>query len=435
MPFLEEIEIGRIFLDSENPRHVPQETQPQVIEHLCKHEAVLQLAWDIAKHGTNPMERFAVYPAANGNSDDDSPPDAYVVVEGNRRLCALKILDDPDLAPAAYRKQFAAIRTVRPAIATVPCIVFPDKDDHELRLWRERIHGGEQGGVGRRPWNAEQKTRHTGADKNKVAQAVLDYAEKRGLISQEERKGKLTTVQRFLDNPIVREVIGIDVSDPSELRITRPVEDYETILEKFIKDVKKGQDGPVNSRTRTADRLSYARELGAVQLPSGARVEPEPMNPDGDIAQKPTRTKRQAPRRIRHVRYEAEIAKKLEALNATKLERLYHSICNVSLADHTPLVAVGAWAFIECLSAQAGRKDDTAFTSFYNKALFQIWGLGDGKQTKALVEALNRISKAGNLTKHHQIAGAFDGEQLANDLETLKDLIIKSAEEALAKGT
>jgi hypothetical protein len=33
------IEIDRIFLYEENPRHEPIETEPEIIEHLCKDRA------------------------------------------------------------------------------------------------------------------------------------------------------------------------------------------------------------------------------------------------------------------------------------------------------------------------------------------------------------------------------------------------------------
>jgi hypothetical protein len=38
------IEVERIFLYEENPRHEPIESEPAIIEHLCKDEQVYNLA-------------------------------------------------------------------------------------------------------------------------------------------------------------------------------------------------------------------------------------------------------------------------------------------------------------------------------------------------------------------------------------------------------
>jgi hypothetical protein len=150
---IQPIPVERIFLDLSNPRHEPYKTEAEVIEYLCRQEQVYSLARDIAKIGMNPLEIFAVIPA-----DKTSRTQSFVVAEGNRRMCALKLLDDPDLAPAKYRKDFTKLSEDSVKISEVPGIVF--EDEAELSLWLERIHGGVQGGVGRKPWNPEQKTRH-----------------------------------------------------------------------------------------------------------------------------------------------------------------------------------------------------------------------------------------------------------------------------------
>ena len=87
----------------------------------------------------------------------------------------------------------------------------------------------------------------------------------------------------------------------------------------------------------------------------------------------------------------------------------------------------------ETLTGRAGRSSDTDFLSFLSAQRLQHYGLGRGRDTKALRDAVQRISHFGNITKHHETAAAFNGDQLANDMETLKDLILRCADEALAK--
>jgi hypothetical protein len=60
---------------------------------------------------------------------------------------------------------------------------------------------------------------------------------------------------------------------------------------------------------------------------------------------------------------------------------LYFSICSIGLENHTPLVTIGVWAFVETLSALAGRKQETDFVSYFSAQLLTNMGLGDKKKT------------------------------------------------------
>ena len=133
------IEVDRVFLDLGNPRHVPFEAEKDVIEYLRREEKVLPLAKDIVKHGLNPLEHFALIP------DGDN---TYFSAEGNRRLCALKLLIDPDLAPADQRRRFDSASKGWSPIKRLSAVVFKDRE--EVKLWLDRIHAGFAKGRGRR---------------------------------------------------------------------------------------------------------------------------------------------------------------------------------------------------------------------------------------------------------------------------------------------
>jgi hypothetical protein len=205
------ISVERIFLDLHNPRHKPYTTESEVIEYLCRNESVYALAKDMSEIGMNPLELFALISLDQKGKITKST--SFVVAEGNRRMCAIKLLNDPDLAPTKLRKDFEKLaEESNQSFSEVPAILF--EDGTQVDAWLERIHGGPQGGIGRKPWNAEQKTRHLGDRKNALAQSVLDYSEQCGYISADERKGKITTAQRYLGNSIFREALGIE-SDPA----------------------------------------------------------------------------------------------------------------------------------------------------------------------------------------------------------------------------
>jgi hypothetical protein len=88
------------------------------------------------------------------------------------------------------------------------------------------------------------------------------------------------------------------------------------------------------------------------------------------------------------------------------------------------------WAFLESLTARAGRTVTTDFQAFFSKDRLTTYGLSRGKGDKSISEALRRVSASGDVSKHDPTAAMFNGEQLANDMDTLKNVIVKCAEEA-----
>ncbi|MBN1460677.1 MAG: hypothetical protein JXA57_14170 [Armatimonadetes bacterium] len=97
-----EYAVASLLLDPKNPR-LPSTNdgvaQVQLISVLVKHDDVLELAKDIADKGYYPVERLIVV---------EEQGKRYVV-EGNRRLAALKLLSAPELAPEDYRRRFEAL--------------------------------------------------------------------------------------------------------------------------------------------------------------------------------------------------------------------------------------------------------------------------------------------------------------------------------------
>lgn len=422
---LDKVPISSIFLSVDNPRHVEMSTEDQVIEYLCDKEDVWALARDIANHGLNPVERFALVPEPRQSG-------VYRMAEGNRRLCALKLLTDPDRAPARLRKSFEGLAKRWTPIKTVAAVLFANNDD--VRLWLERIHNGPQGGIGRKPWNADQQQRFSGSNKNRVAQHFLDYAVAEGMLTDEQRYGKLTTVQRFLGIDIFREAMGLDQSNPEELARTRPKEEFDIIAKRFIRDLldDKSDPRPVTSRMNKKEITAYSRPLGSLPGVTSTRIEAQPLaSGNGGGAGKKggkRKAKPKKPQKAKHVEYADEIASALKSYGNYKLETLYHSICTIELEHHTPLVCIGVWALFETMTACAGRTEGTAFGSFLSNSRLGTYGITGSKT--AVRSALDNIQNYGNTTKHDAVAATFNGDQLNNDLLTLKPVILKCIEEA-----
>ncbi len=431
-----EVPVNRIFLSLDNPRHVPLNTEAEAIAYLCKNEMIHPLAKDIVELGTNPLELFALIPTGDSRAKPN-----YRVAEGNRRICAVKLLNDPDLAPTNLRREFEKLADSWTAIRMVLGIVFNDLES--AKPWLLRIHDGLQGGIGRKAWNAEQKSRFSDEAKNKPAQRLLDYAQRKQMITPVERTRKISTAQRFLTNPVFRSTLGVEYqSDTDTLSKTRPEADFDALVGQFMRDLAAGEK--VHSRMNRAEIEKYAHAIADSSGAGTTRCDAEPLNspqmtPDSNepttpgatqpAAQPkpPVRRLPAAPQQASQVQYEKEIFDALKKLGNEKLRRLYYSIYTLELEHHTVITAVGVWSFFETLTACAGRTDTTSFDSFLSKTKLKSYGLHD---IRPLQEALQRILGCGNTTKHHRVAATFNGNQLNNDMITLKPVILKCIEEA-----
>lgn len=415
----EMIDFDRVFLNLTNPRHDPFTTQDEAIDFLCTHEYVYELAKDLTKVGLNPLELFALLPATNKGKRK-----TYVVGEGNRRLCALMLLNDPELAPPKERARFRELATDWEPIPQLFAVIFETQED--VDQWIERIHGGLQGGIGRKTWNAEQKQRFTGDRKNVLAQTILDYAENRKMIAAEDRKGKLTTAQRFLSNVTFREILGIDSSNLDDICRIRTDEDFDKSVKAFVEDLIAGTD--VHSRMNSREIVEYARRFPGRAGLSADIIDPVTVSVVPTKVSKRKRRPKKPERRI-HLSYSAEIHEALREIPSYKLEQIYYSICRLELADYTPLLSVGVWSFIESLTSIAGRSENTDFYSYLSAQRIQSLDGMPANNVKSARQALKRISEFGNTTKHDSVGAMFNGEQLANDFEVIAPIVL-----GLAKG-
>ena len=237
-------------LDPENPRHERGLSRSAVIALFVKRENIRRLARDIVENGLSPLERFGAIKDAQNE---------LVVVEGNRRLCALMLLHDPSLAPSPDdRKAFERFATkFDPSGIELELQIFDSRE--EANIWLERKHLGENGGLGIRGWDPVQQARHFGETGNTLALALIDYAVERKLLTPRP-EGILTTVTRFMSNPFVRRhalliTTGRSVSE-FEFSGTRSL--FDRRLKRLLTDIVEGENG-ATSRTSAEEREGYAK--------------------------------------------------------------------------------------------------------------------------------------------------------------------------------
>jgi hypothetical protein len=223
-------------LDPENPRHDPVEGQRAAIEAMLDVEGqkILRLARHIAENGVNPLDRTCVI--ADGRN--------YIVLEGNRRLTALKLLGNPELAAdTRFAGSAKRLKTSELVPSRIDCVIAPSRE--AARKWLELRHTGESGGLGVVGWNAIAQARFERNPKPQIAwaMAVIDelkatYGDDKTLGPLIERieKGRPTTFGRLLQDPNFRDHIGI-IGSPSEgLRFEFDAPTLKPVLGKVLGD-------------------------------------------------------------------------------------------------------------------------------------------------------------------------------------------------------
>lgn len=281
------VPLVKLHLDLKNPRHNPADNEAEAIERLYGTEKVAVVAGDIVEQrAMSPLDMIGVI-------DMPGNPGHYIAVEGNRRLCALLLLGDPEKAPTPEAR--AAMHELASQVKlpqTIEVVRFKSRE--EAYYWISLRHLGPQEGQGLKHWNTTQKSRATeGGGENALAVAVMDRA-RQGEWFDPDALPAVTTLTRYLKNREVRAALGL--GHHRTLEFTHDPTEVDAALKQFLLDaMPTGTDTPprVNSRSKDADRAAYARDLrergAAPRSPLPAPAAPPPAEP-------PTVTERTAPR-------------------------------------------------------------------------------------------------------------------------------------------
>lgn len=280
---LVEIPVSDLLLDEANARLPdPQPTTQQATAlALAKLEpkTLVVLAEHIVSHGLDPMTLPAVVPTSDRRK-------RYRVLEGNRRILALKALETPSLVltalnPTQQRALLrAAARFEQDPIDTVPCVLF--KTAKDAVTWISLRHSGPAGGAGLWNWGSEEKDRFNdrhGLDRPaQNAREIVDFLDQQGVLGTRDQASQrriLSNIQRLFSTPEVRERLGIDWSRAggvvSEYTSPETARVLGAIVQRFLNGTLV-----VGDIYTAKDRRQFADNLPRTELPAKAHRLSEP---------------------------------------------------------------------------------------------------------------------------------------------------------------
>ena len=231
------VSIADLRLDGLNPRLEPTTGEREIVAALIEEQGdkLLNLADDIATHGLSPIDGVLVIAG---------PRSSYIVVEGNRRVAALKLLSNPSLTDRpAYADRFRAIAKGRNTPTSVPVILSPSRAD--AKHWQDLRHAGEMDGRGTVRWNAEavhrfRRTPGNDADQGiRYAEAIRKAFPANARLQEDlrtVRRERITTLGRLAKDPTYRDRAGIEITDAG-LVVHHPEEAIERGIARVLRDL------------------------------------------------------------------------------------------------------------------------------------------------------------------------------------------------------
>ena len=315
-------------------------------------DKLLKLAEDITKEGLNPGDSIFVV-------KHEKHVNQYNVLEGNRRVTALKLLENPELIPEENKlllNKFKKLseRYSKSRINKVPCILF--SEDKDAEHWIELKHTGQNDGVGTVSWDAQQKARFDERVKGTLNYAlqIIDFLHKEDSVDEELKKnlGKVasSSLQRLLSDPDFRNASGIDIKDGKVITILEPSEVVKP-LSKVVTDLLR-PDFTVKDIYYKDDRIKYLKTFQSHELPDRSAqlsenwelispIQPEQTNPNKD---KPKGKKSTSLLSKRHTLIPKST---VISINQPRVNKIYHELKKLDLREFENSGAITFRVFIE----------------------------------------------------------------------------------------
>jgi len=298
-----DIPLADLQLDPKNARLGEEQPSQQAIYiALTKQQGrrLLKLAEDIVNAGgTDPTTLPAV--VASGDRHR-----RYKVLEGNRRVLALKALDTPSIVASALNNAEQAklnglsARYSLDPVDPVQCVLFDSEADAEH--WIELRHTGANEGAGLVEWDANEKDRYQARHGTRGPRGqVMDFIDKHGMLSDDAKRSKvrvLTNVQRLVNSPSVRQKLGLELVE-GQLLSWYPTKEVAKGLSRIVDDLKTGKI-KVNDIYYEDNRKEYVSKFRPPNRPDPAKKLKAPIALDDLTAGRATpATPPQRPRTTR----------------------------------------------------------------------------------------------------------------------------------------
>ncbi len=276
----QKVKITDLFLDPENIRLQVEvkSSQEALINDLFFNENAMQVLESIATDGFFPDEVPVVV------KEDKK----FTVIDGNRRVAALKVLARPEIVPSKEVSIKEIVKKNNPSIGEVEVVIAPDKDSVRHFLASKHTQNT------RRPWRPlrqayfykaelergktvqDLREDYPTADINKflrminvhkIAKSIKYDSEQIAKKVHNERTFPASTIERLYEDKQVRDFLGFDFDGDGEVKINIDKKEFEKGFKRIIQDVV---EKAIDSRTLNNEksRKAYLDNFSKDETPS-----------------------------------------------------------------------------------------------------------------------------------------------------------------------
>lgn len=343
-----DLSIDEILLDLKNPRHDVVVGQREAIIQMAKvqKDKLYRLAKDIIENGLNPTDIPLVIPYEKDKSK-------FIVVEGNRRITAIKLLITPQILEKSDTKLASKFKVLGrkldiKQIEPFKCIAF--KSRRASGKWVELKHTGENNGIGTVTWGATEQARYLERQgKKNTALQAIEFVNKHGDlkdISKEQlEKIRITNLVRLLGDKDVQEFLGIKIQDGKIVSVLTKDEVLKG-LQRIIVDlaIKKIKVGDIYLKD---NRKEYIEGFERQHRPNPTKIVAKPWNLDSRKIPEKTVSHKKVRTLSKDRKYLIPTSCKL-SINEPRINDIYIELKNHLVVDSTKnAVAVLYRVFIE----------------------------------------------------------------------------------------
>ncbi len=444
---IENFSIGEILLDEGNYRFKKAENQRGCIEKIYSNNPsnFKNLMQSIAEDDLG--ELLLIY--INENNEK-------IVLDGNRRAAAIKVLHEPELAPASTLERFAKklLQQTSFNFDGIQAQVSNSKDLIYKTVYERHAAGK---GKSRLNWTALASARFRFDQKEDEGQdwratALIfevekEYPEFSGFIDTDYSH---EVFRRIVHTAIQNNVISSDIFSERDMRIKKAskklikdaidkaksflnhMEDKEISLSrgKGIYADKKGIEDFLSSYEKIPNN-EEDKDFTNENFDANAKNADKPVS-SSNLGVKGSSSNSQGRNNTTKsnstkIKESKNIIKKLHQINNDKLLQLYKSLYTVSLIEHPSLIMVGAWSFYESLATALGKRADVSMTAFLNNKINSH--TNDKGKKNSMKSSLNYIHNEGNCIKHGAEYYSLDAKPLINHFNVLEGFTVEMLDE------
>lgn len=374
------LNISNILMDEENPRHDKINGQREILNWHVQHlgPKLILMMRSLAENGQSDIDKVLV-------TQVRGVANKYVVKEGNRRVAALKLLNNPSLCDDdLFRRRIQSINIGDQLSFDIDCVNI--KDQRRVAWLMGLRHLGEQGGVGTSKWGAVEKDRHTqdvlGGNRYWRSLYFIDYAKSHSLITDQQAgrlNDRVTTLDRLISNKDFKSTLGVVYKDRNVL-LTISEDVHRLLLGSILEQISLpdfkvkevyASDDKFDFLTRVVELAKSAQE----KLMQEANTDPnfESTGHDSESENLATSSLHISPEKSKNAAAEYERVKLLDRqlpkktrkepdpskrdklfvgsiaipTVESKCSRLYNQIDSLRLSEHGLVVACAARALVD----------------------------------------------------------------------------------------